>query len=194
MKIRNLYLASDSKARKELLKILGLNFKVIPTYVKEEKQKPNLSYAELVKRNALKKAMFAAEKLKKGIIIGADTIIVQDKIVYGKPKDLKEAKLMLKKLSQKAQWVYTGVAIIDKNKNKLLVDYEKAKVFMDELTDEEIENYFSLISPTKLAGGFDIQGKGAFFIRRIEGCFYNIVGLPLRKIYQMFKKLEIEVF
>lgn len=194
MKIKNLYLASDSKARKELLKIFGLKFKIISTNVKEEKQKPNLSYTELVKKNALKKAMAAAEKIKKGIVIGADTIMVQNKIVYGKPKDLKEAKIMLKKLSQKPQWVYTGVAIIDKNKNKILIDYEKAKVFMDKLTDEEIEKYFSLVSPTKLAGGFDIQGKGAFFIRRIEGCFYNIVGLPLRKIYQMFKTLGIEIF
>jgi len=191
--MRKIYLASDSKARGKLLNISGLKFKVLPSRFKEER-KTGLSYAALVKRNALEKAKEVAKKTGGGIIIGADTIVVQDKKIFGKPKDLKSARRMLKKLSRKPQWVYTGIAIIDADRNKTAVDYEKTKIYMDKLSDTEIENYFSCVSPLDKAGSFDIQGKGAFFIRRIEGCFYNVVGLPLSKLYRMFKKLGIRVF
>src|SRR3989338_7061561 len=192
--MRNIYLASDSQARRKLLNIFGLKFKVVSSKSKEERMAGNLSYAALVKRNALTKAQNAAARVKNGIIIGADTIVVQDKKIFGKPRDLEDAQRMLKRLSQKPQWLYTGIAIIDKDRRKTKLDYEKTKVYMDKLTAREIKNYFSLVSPKDFAGSFDIQGKGAFFIRRIEGCFYNVVGLPLRKLYLMFKKLNLKFF
>jgi MAF protein len=191
--MRPIYLASDSEARKKLLNIFGLKFKAVPSRIKEER-KACLSYAALVKKNALKKAREVAQRTKKGIVIGADTIVVQDKKIFGKPKDLRDAKIMLKRLSRKPQWLYTGLAIIDADKHKTIVDYEKTKVYMDKLTDSEINKYFSWFSPLGKAGSFDIQAKGAFFIRRIEGCFYNVVGLPLRKLYLMLNKLDIKVF
>ena len=86
---------------------------------------------------------------------------------------------MLKRLSHKPQWVYTGIAVIDKDKNKTLVAHEKTKVYMDRLGDEEINNYFAQVYPLDKAGSFDIQGFGSVFIDRIEGCFYNVVGLPM---------------
>ncbi len=207
--MRNIYLASDSKARKKLLNIFGLRFKVISSKIKEERR-PGLSYAALVKRNALAKAQNVAGRVKNGIIIGADTIVVQGKKIFGKPKDLKDAHRMLKRLSGKPQWLYTGIAIIDKDaeesacrrysskrscirhKNKISLGYEKTKVYMDKLTGREIKNYFTCISPLDKAGSFDIQGRGAFFIRRIEGCFYNVVGLPLRRLYRMFKEIGLK--
>lgn len=193
--MRKIYLASNSKARKALLKSYGLKFKVLSSGVKEERGRDkNLSYAGLVKKNALKKAQAAALRVKEGIIIAADTIVVQDGRIFGKPRDLKDARNMLKRLCARPQWLYTGVALIDKEKNKVLVDYEKSKVYMDRLSDGEITRYFAKISPLDKAGSFDIQGKGAFFIRRIEGCFYNVVGLPLRKLYIMLNKLGIKVF
>ena len=192
--MRKVYLASDSKARRELLKILGIRFKVLPSRIKEKRKPGNLSYAALVKRNALDKAKDVAKRVKSGIIIAADTIVVQHRKIFGKPKDLKDARLMLKRLSKRPQWLYTGIAIIDKDKNKLKVAYEKTKVYMDRLTDKEIERYFACVRPEDLAGSFDIQGRGAFFIRRIEGCFYNVVGLPLRRLYRMFKELGINIF
>lgn len=192
--MRKIYLASDSKARKKLFEIFGLKFKVLPARIKEQRRAGHLSYAKLVKRNAFEKAKQAAERIKRGIIIAADTIVVQDKKIFGKPRDLKDARAMLKKLSRKPQWLYSGIAVIDKDKDRALVDYEKTKVYMDRLTDKEIGNYFDMVSPLDKAGSFDIQGRGAFFIRRIEGCFYNVVGLPLRKLYRMFKKLDIKVF
>jgi MAF protein len=191
--MKKIYLASDSKARRKLFKLFGLKFKVLPSKIKEKRAAKNLSYATLVKRNALKKAKEVAKKVKGGIVIAADTIVVQDKKLFGKPKDLKDAKKMLKKLSLKPQWLYTGIAIIEQEKNKRLVDYEKTKIYMDELTDEEIDNYFAQVFPLDKAGSFDIQGKGAFFIRRIEGCFYNVVGLPLRKLYRMLRKLDVKI-
>ncbi|MFH0763060.1 MAG: Maf family nucleotide pyrophosphatase [Candidatus Omnitrophota bacterium] len=189
--MKKIYLASDSAARKKLLKELGLKFKVMPSRIGEEKKPARLSCARYVKRNALKKAKEAAKKVKSGIIIAADTVVAQDKKIFGKPKDLNDARRMLKKISRKPQWLYTGIAVIDKDKNKVLLDYEKAKVYMDPLNDKEITDYFNTVSPLDKAGGFDIQGRGAFFIRRIEGCFYNVVGLPLRKLYRMFKQLGI---
>lgn len=187
-------MASDSKARKELFSLFGLKFKVLPSRIREKTKPANLSYAMLTKRNALAKAREVARRVKNGIIIAADTLVVADNKMYGKPKNLKQAKVMLKVLSRKPQRVYTAIAIIDKDNHKTLVDYEKTKVYMDKLSDEEIDNYFAKASPLNKAGSFDIQGKGAFFVRRIEGCFYNVVGLPLRKLYLMLKRLNIKVF
>lgn len=192
--MRKIYLASNSKARQKLFKIFGLNFTVVRSRVFEERAILGLSYAGLAKRNALAKARDVAARLRHGVIVGADTIVVQDKLIYGKPKDLVDAHQMLKKLSRKPQRLYTGIAVIDQDKGKTLLDYELTKVYMDELTDREIKAYFSRTSPLDKAGSFDIQGQGAFFIRRIDGCFYNVVGLPLRKLYLMFKKIGVKVF
>ncbi len=192
--MRKIYLASRSKARQELLKALGLKFEILPGAVKEQRLRGQLSYPELVKRNALEKARDAAKKVKSGLIIAADTIVVQGNKIFGKPKDLPDARRMLRRLSRKPQWVYSGVAVIDKDKNIELVDYEKTRVYMDKLSEEDIRNYFVKVSPLGKAGSYDIQSRGAFFIRRIEGCFYNVVGMPIRKLYLMFKKLNLKFF
>lgn len=187
-------MASGSKARKKLLESIGLKFKVIRTNVKEIRKSPVKTYPELVQANALNKALEASRRVKSGVIIGADTIVVENNQVCGKPRDLDDARRMLKRLVDKPQWVYTGLAVIDKDRNIKNVSYEKTKVFLDKLTDEEINAYFSRVSPLDKAGSFDIQGRGALFIRRIEGCFYNVVGLPLRKLYIIFKQLNIKLF
>ena len=194
--MKNIYLASGSKARKEILKKLGLKFKVIPSFVQEKRLTGKLSFSALVKVNALSKAKDIAKKVKSGVIIAADTICVQEGKIFGKPRNLKDAKLMLKILSSKPQWLYSGVAVIKKGGfgERILVDYEKTKVYMDKLTDKEIDAYFKKVSPLDKAGSFDIQGKGAFFIRRIEGCFYNVVGLPVRKLFLMLKKLNVSIY
>jgi len=191
-----IYLASNSKARKQLLESLGLKFKVLPVEVKERRSAKGISYVKLVQLNAAKKAKAAALKVKEGVIISADTIMVGGKKIFGKPKGLKDAKRTLKLMSGKSQQVYTGVAVIEKieDKEKISVSYEKTTVYMDKIIDEEIDAYFKEVSPLDKAGSFDIQGKGALFVRRIEGCFYNVVGLPLRKLYVVFKKLDIKLF
>jgi septum formation protein len=188
-----IYLASKSKARKKLLEKFGLKFKVLPAKVKEREKRGSLSYAQLVKNNARNKAQDAAAKIKEGIIIAADTICVQNGRIYGKPRNIQDAKFMLKKLSAKPQWLYSGLAVIKKDKagEKLEIDYEKTKVYMNKLNDVQINSYFRQVSPLDKAGAFDIQGKGTFFIKKVDGCFYNVVGLPLKKLYQIFKKLGL---
>lgn len=192
--MKPIYLASDSKARKKLFKIFGLKFKVMRSGVREESRKKGLSYAALVKRNALRKAEAVALKIKNGIVIGADTIVVQSAKIYGKPKDLGDAVRTLKVFSGKSQYIYTGVAVVDKESGRKSVSYEKTRIHMDSLTEKEIRSYFSYVSPLDKAGSFDIQGKGAFFIRRVEGCFYNVVGLPLRTLYRMLKDAGLKLF
>ena len=191
---RNIYLATESAARRKIFKIFGLKFRVLAAKTKEKISRGKLTYAGFVKRNALEKAMAVAKKIKSGIVIAADTITVQDKKIFGKPASIKDAKKMLKQLSARPQDVYTGLAVIDKDRRIKLTACEKTRVYMDNLSDKEIKDYFSKVNPLNKAGSFDIQGKGAFFIRRIEGCFYNVVGLPLRKLYLMLKKLNIKVF
>jgi septum formation protein len=193
MKQIQIYLASHSKARRKLLKDMGLKFKVLPSKVKEERKAKGISYIELVKLNALRKAKDAASRIKSGVIIAADTICVQDGKIFGKPRNMQDARSMLKKLSSRQQRLYTGLAVIKKGREgeRLLLDHEETKVYMDKLSDAEIANYFKQVSPMDKAGSFDIQGKGAFFIKRIDGCFYNVVGLPLRKLYRIFRKLGL---
>ncbi|MFY9402483.1 MAG: Maf family nucleotide pyrophosphatase [Candidatus Omnitrophota bacterium] len=191
--MHKIYLASKSKARADILKRLGFKFKVMPSKVKENRVLGGLSFSRLVKVNALKKALDVAGKIKTGVVISADTICVQDGKIFGKPKNIKDAKNMLKKLSKKAQWLYSGVAIVEKDKTikKFLTGSEKTKVYMDNLSDKDIDRYFKKTSPLDKAGSFDIQGRGAFFVRRIEGCFYNVVGLPVRKLFVMLRKFGI---
>ncbi|MFH1191124.1 MAG: Maf and M48 domain-containing protein [Candidatus Omnitrophota bacterium] len=191
-----IFLASNSKARKKLLEKFGLKFKILPSRVKEQTRRGNLSYSQLVQVNARNKAQEVAARVPGGIIIAADTICVQDGQIFGKPKNISAARGMLKRLSSKPQWLYTGLAVIKKakGKEKLVLGFEKTKVYMDKLSRAQINNYFKQVSPLDKAGSFDIQGKGAFFIKRIDGCFYNVVGLPLRKLYFMFKKLDLKLF
>ena len=185
-----IYLASNSKARKELLKLFGLKFRVISSGAVEKIAPGRMSFESLVRHNARQKALLAAQKVKRGIVIGADTIVVQDGKVFGKPRNILEARRMLKRLSRKPQVLYTGIAVVDVDAGKLVEAVEKTKVFMDPLTDEQIDRYFARVSPLDKAGGFDIQGRGALFIRRIEGCFYNVVGLPLSSLYSALQNFQ----
>jgi MAF protein len=192
--MKKIYLASDSKARRKLLSLFGLRFTVVPSRIAEKRPSRTLSFDETVKANALAKAEAVAARVSGGMVIGADTIVVMGRKVFGKPADMAAARRMLKALSGKPQWIYTGLALLDKGSGRRLVECERTKIYMDTLSDREIEAYFSRVSPLDKAGSFDIQGKGAFFIRRIEGCFYSVVGLPVRRLYRMFLKMGVRVF
>ncbi|HQJ15971.1 MAG TPA: Maf family nucleotide pyrophosphatase [Candidatus Omnitrophota bacterium] len=193
--MRKIYLASDSKARRKLLEIFGLKFTVISSGAAERMHARGETFASIVKQNARAKALAAAHKVSAGgIIIAADTIVADGRTIYGKPVNLADAHRMLKKLSGRPQWIYSGVAVYDTASRRMLLSHEKTRIYMDRLTDKEIDAYFSYVSPLDKAGSFDIQGKGAFFIRRIEGCFYNVVGLPLRTLYRMLQKMGVSVF
>lgn len=191
--MRKIILASKSKARQKLLRQIGLKFSVVGSAAKEESVLKGRC-EDLVIGNALSKACEVASRFDSGVVIGADTVVLVGRRIIGKPKTMRDARAALKILSKKPQWVYTGVAVIDIDSGRAYTDYEKTKVYMYPLTDTQIKSYFKKISPFEKAGSFDVQGPGSIFIDRIEGCFYNVVGLPLAKLAKIFRRIGIEIF
>lgn len=193
MTTKKIILASASPQRKKLLKLAGVKFSVRPSRA-HEADKITTTCSALVKHNALLKARAVADNMKAGIVIGADTIVYAGHgRIIGKPKDLKDAKRILKLLFSGPQWVYTGVAVIDVESRRMLMDYERTKIFMHHLSDEEIDRYHGITSPLDKAGGFDIEGRGGLFISRIEGCYSNVIGLPMAKLRMMLKEVGVRV-
>lgn len=191
--MRKIILASGSRQRQNLLKQIGVRFIPAKSDVKED-MKLKGGCAELVMRNALRKAKDAAGKFESGVVIAADTVVLSGEKIIGKPKNLDDAFVTLKLLSRRPQWVYTGMAVMDIDNKKVLTDYEKTKIYMYPLSDRQIKNYFKRVSPLDKAGSFDIQGLGSIFINRIEGCFNNVIGLPLAKLAEMLKKVGVDLF
>lgn len=191
--MKSIILASGSVQRKKLLKLLGLKFTVKKSGV-DELTKITTTCASLVKDNALLKAQDVAKRLKTGVVIGADTVVyIGNKQIIGKPKDLKDARRILKILFSQPQWVYTGLVVIDVKSGKVVKGYEKTQVFMVHLTDDEINRYHKKVDPFDKAGGFDIEGWGSIFIHRIEGCYSNVIGLPMAKLSQMLKEVGVSI-
>lgn len=189
---QKIILASTSPRRKELLKQIGLDFEIMPSNY-EENMKLKLRDSELAKTLAYGKAKDVADKIKKGVIIGSDTFIVFRGKRIGKPKDKKDAQRTLKMISGKWLLIYSGIAIIDIKNKKELVDYEITKVKIKSLTKKEIDDYIATGEPLDKAGAFAIQGRGAVFIEKINGCYSNVIGLPLYKLYVNLKKLNITI-
>jgi septum formation protein len=171
---------------------MGLKFRVVGSGAKESRR-ISRSCAGLVISNALKKAEDVASRHPRSVVIGADTVVLVGKRIIGKPRNIADARRTLKLLSKRPQWVYSGVAVVDKDRGRIFTDYEKTKVYMYPLTDRRISNYFAKVSPMDKAGSFDIQGMGGIFIDRIEGCFYNVVGLPIAKLARMLRRAGVEM-
>ena len=184
-----IYLASRSPRRRNLLKQINIDFKSFEVDLNEivhKNEKPN----KIVTRLANEKMKIAKGRIKRGIIITADTIVVLDGNVIGKPKNKKDAKRILKQLSGRTHIVYTGFAIYNSIKNLLLTEYEKTFVKFRNINDKEIDEYIKSGSPMDKAGAYGIQDDfGAVFIDKINGCYYNVVGLPLTKVYQALLKI-----
>ena len=191
--MRKIILASRSKARQQLLRQVGLKFTVTGSRAKESRVLRG-SCKRLVIDNALAKALEVSSRFASGIVIAADTVVLVGKRIIGKPKDLDDAHRTLKLLSKKPQWVYSGVVVIDIDNGKIYAGHEKTKVYMYPLTARQIKSYFRKVSPLDKAGSFDIQGLGGLFIDRIEGCYYNVVGLPLAKLAKMLEQAGVDLF
>ncbi len=192
--MKKVILASGSAQRKNLMRMTGIPFEVKPSSAAEE-ETISTTCEDLVKHNALVKARDIAAQENGSIVIGADTVVYlgENRLVL-KPKDLAEAKAKLKELMASPQWVYTGVAVIDTESGEEQCEVEKTKVFMDPLTDEEIDRYHQRVPPLDKAGGFDIEGLGSLFIHRIEGCYTNVIGLPMARLRVMLKKAGVSLF
>lgn len=184
-----IYLASKSPRRKKLLKQLNLKFRTLDLHF-DEKVNDGEHPVFLVKRLSIEKLNQALLRIKKGIIITADTIVVIDKHILGKPKSKVDAKRILKKLSGRTHIVYTGYSIYNSSNNKIITEYEKTLVTFRKLTDEEISDYILTGSPMDKAGAYGIQDDfGAVFIEKIDGCYYNVVGLPLARLYHSLLRI-----
>ncbi|MBS4199814.1 septum formation inhibitor Maf [Bacillus sp. FJAT-49732] len=177
----HLVLASASPRRKEILQKLNIPFTTFSSNA-DETLPSNLSPSEFVKTLALRKVKVAIEHYPHAVIIGADTVVVSDDIILGKPKNMTEAKHMLKQLSGRIHSVYTGVAIKDKNKTEAF--YEKTDVEFWELTETDIDQYIMSGEPFDKAGAYGIQGLGALLVKSINGDYYSVVGLPISRLYR----------
>lgn len=175
-----LYLASQSPRRTELLTQVGIDHTVVSSSYEE----PNEGYdssIEMVKAQALGKARCAVGIPKGGIVLGADTIVVLDNEVLGKPQDEADARQMLERLSGRSHSVVTGVALLIKGDE--VVFHNETKVYFKELAPFEIESYIASGEPMDKAGAYGIQGKGALWVEKIEGSYTNVVGLPVEHVY-----------
>ncbi len=180
-----LVLASKSPRRIKLLKNLGFDFEVMPSDV-DENIPEDLQPADYVCRLSLLKARDIAEKqITPAIILGADTTVYLNGEYLNKPKDKNNAYEILKKLSGNTHQVFTGITLINTKTNKELTDFQVTNVRFRELRDDEIWAYIESGSPMDKAGAYGIQDDfGAVFVDHIEGCYYNIVGLPLELTYR----------
>jgi septum formation protein len=191
--MRHYILASKSPRRKILLKQIGMKFRVLPSHVPEEFS-PNQTPGDNAKRLALEKALEATSHLRKGIVIGADTIVVLDHHILGKPNSKVDARRMLKMLSGREHSVYTGFALIDAASKKQMSGVEETKVRFRVLSEKEIDAYVDSGSPMDKAGAYGIQDDfGAVFIEKVNGCFYNVVGFPLARFYSTLQRFESEL-
>lgn len=193
--MKKIVLASASPRRKELLEQIGFKIDIMPSDV-DENIEQNISPCEYAKKLSLMKAQDIAgkciQKELSCIVIGADTIVVKDTIL-GKPKNREDAFDMLNKLSGTTHEVITGVTIIDALSGKYLNEAEITRVTMNDLTLDEINSYLDVGESFDKAGAYGIQGVGSVLVRKIEGCYFNVVGLPISRLTQMLKKFEVNV-
>ena len=184
-----LILASASPRRKELLEKIGLPFTVQPA--KGEERITQKSPAAVVMELSRQKAEeIAAAQIEDCIIIGADTVVAKGEKIMGKPKDAADAKQMLRSIADDCHQVYTGVTLIRTGAHPQSVTFqEKTDVFLYPISDAELDAYIASGDPMDKAGAYGIQGDFAIYVKRIAGDYYNVVGLPIGRVYQELKRM-----
>lgn len=183
----DIILASSSPRRKEMLEKYNINFKVVGSELIEKiiySEKPE----QIVMSLAFQKAYEISKNNPDKIIIGADTIVVYEDLILGKPKDSEDALKMLKLLNGKSHYVISGISIIQLNKNLKIVDYEITQVKFRKLEINKLESYVNTGEPLGKAGAYAIQDFGALLVEKIDGCYLNVIGLPLVKLDFLLNK------
>lgn len=198
---KKLVLASGSPRRKEILAQAGYSFRVLPVDADEtlEDRTPE----EMVQILAGRKAAACMELLKKNeddvqnlLVLGADTVVVYDNTILGKPSDREDAAEVLRKLQGNCHCVYTGFSLMwldDQKKMQCAVSAEKTNVYFHSMSEEEIRYYVNTGECDDKAGSYAIQGIGMRYIEKIEGDYHNVVGLPLGRLYQMLNSNHLEI-
>ena len=181
-------LASASPRRADLLKQIGVEFELAPSQI-GERPHPDEAPADYITRIARAKVIAAARTREAGLVIGADTVVVLDGRLMGKPEDEASAANMLERLSGRWHAVMTGVALYDIETRREVADYDKTLVKFAQLSYREIEWYVSTGEPMDKAGAYGIQGLGGLFVDEIAGNYYNVVGLPIPLVYRLARRL-----
>ena len=190
---RPLILASRSPRREAILRQLGVPLVVKPADIVETTV-PGLPPREQAMAVAARKAAAIARQVEEGIVLGADTIVVADgDEVFGKPGSPEEALAMLTRLAGRVHLVTTGLALIDVGSGARSLSWEDTRVTMRQASPAEIAAYVATGEPLDKAGAYGIQGQGAVFVERIEGCYYNVVGLPVVRLLSMLRDLRERV-
>lgn len=194
--MENIILASASQRRQELLKRILENFQIIVSDFDESSIPFKNNIPSYVMNLAEGKARSVSKKIMdqdNNLIIGCDTIVAFNNRILGKPKDKKDAFEMLQALSGNEHEVYSGLAILDVKSNKIIKDFVCTKVKFSKLTSLQIEKYVNTGDPMDKAGAYGIQGKAGVFVENINGCYYNVVGLPLNKLNSMLMEMGVNL-
>ena len=194
VEVPHLILASASPRRSALLSQIGLTFKIHPSDIVETPHNvhTNKPVSEVTQELALLKATSVTQYYDHGLIIGADTLVSLDGEPLGKPADDADALVMLSRLSGTCHEVVTGVALIDAATGQHRVWAETTDVYFRQLHADEITAYIQSGEPSDKAGAYGIQGRGAAFVRRIEGCYFNVVGLPLASLVEHLSDFQFK--
>ena len=188
---RELILASQSPRRRELLERCHVPFRIEVADI-DEALNPDIPLEAAMEELAWRKAHTVFERHPEAVVIGADTIVVHEEQILGKPKDEQEAFEMIRSLQGDTHQVYTGVAVLDFDKNgeKTVINHAvETKVSVNPMSTEEIQKYVESKEPMDKAGAYGIQGRFSAFIEKIEGDYFNVVGLPVSYVYQVLKEL-----
>ena len=180
----NLVLASQSPRRKELLAILGLPFSVVPSSI-EEIPAAGETPEEFVVRVAREKGMEVASRVSHSVILSADTVVTLDGEILGKPRSTQDAVRMLKKLSGRDHWVYTAVCVVNQVKGETLEAMDRTRVWFSQLDETQILDYIARENVLDKAGAYAIQGYAGIYITKIEGNYFNVMGLPLPLVHEL---------
>ena len=182
----NIILASASPRRKEILENTNIKFDIISSSI-EELVLDGESPCQMVMRLAFEKGIDIASKYKSNLVISADTIVVLDDNVLGKPKDEEEARQMISNLSGRTHQVITGISLINLENNKKIIDYVVSNVKFKKLSKDDINDYIKTKESLDKAGAYGIQSYGALLVEEIQGDYFNIVGLPISKLSDLLK-------
>lgn len=190
--VAKLVLAYSSPRREELLKRLGLNFTIVPSKINENNFN-DIAPDLLVQKLASRKAEEVAGLVENTVIIAADTVVVNENEIIGKPDDKNDAGKMLEKLQGRQHTVFSGLAVLSTKTAKSLVDVDHTEVYLRQMSKQEIDDYINTGEPLDKAGSYGIQGLGGIFVEKIEGSYFTVMGLPIHKLAVMLKKFDVNI-
>ncbi len=191
--MKKIILASASERRARILSECGIDFKVMTSDVTEISDM-NCDIADIVETNASLKAESVAGKIEpEDVVIGADTLVMQGNHFIGKPVDEKAARDMLAEFSGRKIEVYSGLCVIDTSSGKKAKGSERSIICVKDMTEEEQDKIFGFLAPYDKAGGFSIEGVGAMLFDDIDGSYFNILGLPMTKLRELFKEIDLDI-